>query len=273
LIIIITLDLIYKWILYLSLSRFKPPNFDALLTQFLPADVNAHLMLLEVSHGFRDALLVQGMVLPEAVEGAVLKRQCEYLAGRYCARVCLQKLSQAQGFTGSDMIVGTGKNREPLWPHGIIGSISHSNQFAITIVSHSASSYLGLGVDIEEQMKPDLALSLCDQIMSKREVSQFNGLSQMCFEDFVTLIFSAKEALFKALFPTLGVYLEFDSNELIYLDQEASLLHFRLSYPLSPTWYKGRILKVHYQALTAPHDDVSVSKPPIVSWLTLALLS
>jgi len=258
---------------YLPASSQVNNNFTDLIAQFLPYDVYAHLMPLEVSHAFRDDLLVQGIVLPKSVEGAVLKRQCEYLAGRYCARVCLQKLSQEQGFAVSDIMVGTGKNREPLWPQGVIGSISHSNQFAITIVSHSAKSYLGLGVDIEEQMKPDLALSLCEQIMSKREKLQFNHLSKICFEDFVSLVFSAKEALFKALFPTVGVYLEFDSSELIYLDQEGQILHFRLTYPISPTWYKGRILKVHYQALIAPHEDVSLSKQPFVSWLTLALLS
>jgi enterobactin synthetase component D len=213
------------------------------------------------------------MLLPDELQGAVLKRQCEYLAGRFCAHRCLLKLSQEQGSAVSDIMVGTGKNREPLWPQGVIGSISHSNQFAITIASHSAKAYLGLGVDIEEQMKPDLALSLCDQIMSAEEKAQFNRLSKMCFEDFVTLIFSAKEALFKALFPTVGVYLEFDSSELILFDQEEQILYFQLSYPLSQVWYKGRILKVQYQTLTAPHDDASSLNLPIVSWLTLALLS
>lgn len=249
------------------------PDFNALITQYLPADVYAYLIPLKVSHEFRDALLIQGVVLAESVEGAVLKRQCEYLAGRFCARESLQRFALEQGLTLESMKVGTGKSREPLWPQGVIGSISHSSQFAIAMVSCSASSYLGLGVDIEEQMKPDLALRLCDQIMSERERSQFNCLSKMCFEDFVTLTFSAKEALFKALFPMLGVYLEFDSSELIFFDQNEQCLHFRLTYRLSAIWHKDRILKVQYHVLTTSHDDTRSLTLPVVSWLTLTQLS
>jgi enterobactin synthetase component D len=249
------------------------PDFDALITQCLPADVYAYLMPLEVSHEFRDALLVLGVVLAESIEGAVLKRQCEYLAGRYCARACLQKLSQEKGSAVSNIMVGTGKNREPLWPQGIIGSISHSSQFAIAIVSGSANPYLGLGVDIEERMQADLALSLCDQVMSEKERLQFNRLSQICFEDFVTLVFSAKEALFKALFPRVGVYLEFDSSELISFDQDKQCLSFRLAYSLSQVYDKDSILKVQYHTLTPSHEDSSLLAPPPVSWLTLTYLS
>src|SRR5690606_10927778 len=54
-----------------------------------------------------------------AVPGAS-KRQCEYLAGRLCARHALHRL------TGQADVPAVGEDRAPHWPAGVVGSITHS---------------------------------------------------------------------------------------------------------------------------------------------------
>jgi 4'-phosphopantetheinyl transferase N-terminal domain len=59
-----------------------------------------------------------GIVFPEQVRQAVRKRKAEYLAGRYLCRILL-------GERGLPTQVANGSHRQPLWPAGWIGSVTH----------------------------------------------------------------------------------------------------------------------------------------------------
>ena len=249
-------------------SPLYSSQFDGLLRSLLPEGVCAHLMPLVVSNRFRDDLLLCGIRLGELNQGAVLKRQCEYLAGRYCAKQSLLALEQSAGLALLDKQVGTGSSREPLWPSDILGSISHSRKYAMAVVVPEGAGYLGIGVDIEECVDTDFAPVLAEQIMTASELACFNTLENMGFAEFVTLVFSAKEALFKALFPTVKRYLDFDSSELIGVDQTQQRLQFRLTSCVSHACQKDMILMVHFEYLTL----AKLSKPLVKSCLTLVLL-
>ena len=77
--------------------------------------------------------------LPQALRHAIQKRQREFLAGRWCAEQALQRL--AAGSTH----VAMAEDRAPIWPNGVVGSITHSGNFAAAAVAWAAD-IAGLGV-------------------------------------------------------------------------------------------------------------------------------
>ena len=87
----------------------------------------------------------------DAVINAVTSRQREYIAGRVLARELLGRL-------GVDaQTIASGPKREPLWPTGIVGSISHNERFcAVVIAQHSVVT--SVGIDIETTGRIDRPL-------------------------------------------------------------------------------------------------------------------
>src|ERR1700716_1803425 len=72
--------------------------------------------------------------LPQPLRHAVPNRQREFLAGRLCAAQALRCL-------GADSThVGMAGDRAPVWPDGVVGSITHSGGFAAAAVAWAATS-------------------------------------------------------------------------------------------------------------------------------------
>ena len=103
-------------------------------------------------------------MLPNAVNvvlsidfvGVANKREIELATGRSAAKQALAGVG-VEGF-----IVLKGDKGEPLWPDGIVGSISHTQGVCIASVSN-ADELLGLGVDVEAQrvLRPDIQRVIC----------------------------------------------------------------------------------------------------------------
>jgi enterobactin synthetase component D len=151
--------------------------------------------------------------LPESLRFAVPKRQSEYLAGRLCAAHALRAvgLPEAVGQAG----------RAPIWPDGVVGSISHSDSRVICVVSRF---HRGLGVDVEPLMTPAQAQDIHDLILTDAEMKL--RPSHLGFEPFLTLMFSAKEAVYKALSPHLLQMPGFLDVTLLDLTPDTALLGF-----------------------------------------------
>lgn len=241
-------------------------QLNVFLKQVLPHDVFAHLIALKVSEEFRDELVKQGIELNVA-DGAVLKRQCEYLAGRFCANEGLKQLEHKLAIEIVNKEVATGKNREPLWPQGVLGAISHSSRFAMAVLAQDKGRYLGIGIDIEEEMTEDLARDVSGQIMTEKEKRLNHKPDDFDNKSFVTLIFSAKESIFKALYPSVGEYFGFEACELINFDPIEKNLKFRLVSSLNHVWKAGKELNVRYFSLPIEFEKITGSR----SWFTLAL--
>ncbi|MGY9049621.1 MAG: 4'-phosphopantetheinyl transferase family protein, partial [Rhodobacterales bacterium] len=124
--------------------------------------------------------------LPADLRGAVIKRRSEYLAGRAVAALALRE-------AGLPEQVGR-RDRAPLWPKGSTGSISHTDTRVIAVVSRS---HAGLGVDCETIMTPSQAAEIHPMVLTPAEAGQHPGI--LSFSAFLTLVFSAKEALYKAV--------------------------------------------------------------------------
>jgi enterobactin synthetase component D len=192
------------------------------------------------SCGFEPALLAPGDFLacgisqPPGIERSVAKRQAEFLAGRLCARESLARL----GLPGHSLAIG--EDRAPLWPAGMVGAITHGNGWAAAIAA-PAREQQGLGLDVEALLEPARAQRLAGEILVPAELHRLpTPLAQAALA--VTLTFSLKESLFKALYPLVGQRFYFEAAELLTwsMDGQARL---RLLADLGPEWPAGTELK------------------------------
>lgn len=155
---------------------------------------------------------------------AMPKRKAEYLAGRYLCRLLLL----SYGLPPLDIPIG--KDRQPLWPEGWVGSISHSGNAAICCLIHRTQNQL-IGIDIENWIARSTALDISSSIINSHEYVLLSPLRT--FEKIVTLAFSAKESLFKALYPVVGRYFYFDVARFIDFSITSFLFSIQIKENLS----------------------------------------
>ncbi len=178
------------------------------LSEFITSDdMTAFLTCNFDTAAFDDELYgVFGVCLPPELQTSVTKRKAEFLAGRILARTALLRLGSASGY------VGIGRHRQPIWPSGFAGSISHTDGTAMAMVG--ARTDCLIGVDIEAIMTEETAQSVGKQVLTPREHAILNK-DPVHYTRNLTIVFSAKEALYKALFPKVGAFFGFDSAELV----------------------------------------------------------
>jgi enterobactin synthetase component D len=156
----------------------------------------------------------------EGLYRSVEKRKAEYLAGRYCAKHALQAV-------GSDVLfIPSGEHREPLWPKGIAGSISHSNEFAVACVSRS-SRISGVGIDLEEVVDSDTMHKIQRMILTDRDRELIANL-EMSEVHYFSMVFSLKESFFKAAFSQVGSYFDFDAISMVAVDETSCSVRFMI---------------------------------------------
>ncbi|NWE29376.1 4'-phosphopantetheinyl transferase family protein [Pseudomonas gingeri] len=138
--------------------------------------------------------------LPPALASAVPGRQAEYLAGRYCVRRAEHTLH------GRYSHIASGADRAPIWPPGLHGSLSHAGGYALAIVSASQSGYL-LGIDVENLAREPEPEGVQRQIASREEMALLEPVLDAAGA--FSLMFSAKEAIYKALYPRARRFIDF----------------------------------------------------------------
>jgi enterobactin synthetase component D len=145
-----------------------------------------------------------GIALPPELSAAVRKRQLEFLAGRYCAREALRRCAPELASTP----VGRGPNREPLWPPAIVGTIAHSKNYASVALARSCDLE-AVGLDVERWIEPPVAEEIAEKIAGRDELDAVMRASGWSSARALTLVFSAKESLFKCLYPQAQRYFDF----------------------------------------------------------------
>ncbi|MDU6224550.1 MAG: enterobactin synthase subunit EntD [Enterobacter asburiae] len=128
------------------------------------------------------------------------KRKTEHLAGRIAA-------AHALGAINERAIPGIGPSGEPLWPEGVSGSITHSGTQAMAVVVRHQDALVG--IDCEAILAEREAREIQDGIIDAQEAICLTH-SGYPFALALTLAFSAKESLFKALFPKANTYMGFE---------------------------------------------------------------
>lgn len=123
-------------------------------------------------------------------------RLLQFAHGRSCARRALA------GLGVEPCAIGVGAQREPVWPDGITGSISHCEHRAAAAVGR-ADHLLGIGVDLEES--GPLPTDILDLICTPYEAARLARLPV----NYGRLLFSAKESVFKCIWPVVRRFVDF----------------------------------------------------------------
>jgi 4'-phosphopantetheinyl transferase EntD len=149
-----------------------------------------------ISAGDEDALLPAEAV---SFERSVLAVRRQSASARIVARELLGKVG-VQDFA----LVRSGMGGL-VWPPGLLGSIAHDDEVAIAVIAKSCE-FTALGVDVEPAR--DLPVELIPLVTTPNERQRYpEGLCSS------RVFFVVKEAVFKAVYPTDGVFLDFQDVE------------------------------------------------------------
>jgi 4'-phosphopantetheinyl transferase EntD len=140
----------------------------------------------------------------ETVVGrAVQKRRHEFTTARACARRALARLDlPAQP-------IAAGRRGEPLWPAGVVGSITHCQGYRACALAR-ASDFLAVGIDAETNGPlPDGVLA--EIACAEEERAWLRVQARLAPEiRWDRLLFSAKESVYKVWFPLTERWLGFE---------------------------------------------------------------
>lgn len=172
-------------------------------------------------------------------------RRQEFATARGCARRALAHLGIPAG------PIPIGPQREPLWPPGVVGSITHCTGYRAAAVARS-SDVLALGIDAE--LHEPLPAGVLARVSLPEERACLTAAPTGLHWD--RLLFSAKESIYKCWFPLVGSWLAFEEASVSF---EPALGRFRARLHAAPPKafadalreLEGRFLVRDHLALTA----------------------
>jgi 4'-phosphopantetheinyl transferase EntD len=141
-------------------------------------------------------------LVAKAVEG----RRREFVTARRCARQALARLGHPAA------PIRSGPRREPLWPAGVTGSITHCRGFRGAAV---APQTVTAGVGIDAEPHGPLPDGVQQAVTAPGESEMLGALAlanPLIHWD--RLLFSAKESVYKAWYPLTGRWLGFEDARL-----------------------------------------------------------
>ena len=169
------------------------------------------------------------------VSDAVPLRRVQFADARACARNALTDLT---GHGHADTVIGKGERGMPLFPRGTVGSLTHTTGFRAAVVART-DTLKSVGVD-SEVAKP-LPDGVSDAVLTPRDLQHIAAVQRhgqqhvqhherdpkfSSAENILgTVVFSAKEALYKSWFPLARVFLDFSQAD-IELHHDGTLTAF-----------------------------------------------
>ncbi|WP_158234108.1 4'-phosphopantetheinyl transferase family protein [Oceaniglobus indicus] len=146
------------------------------------------------------------------------RRQREFTAGRYAARQAMAEL----GVPPQPVLPGA--DRAPIWPDGLVGSLSHDTAVCICAMGRS-DDVRSIGVDVEGNtpLDGDLVETVCTaderDWLATQPDDQRDRLAK--------LLFSAKETAYKTQYPLTRALLDYHD---IAVSPDLSLGGFRATF-------------------------------------------
>lgn len=158
-------------------------------------------------------------------------KAAEYRLGRRAAHLALQAI----GHEPQPILRGT--RREPLWPAGVTGSITHSGEHALAAVAN-LSDVGGIGIDLESRDRffPELGT----EIAVAAELAALGRMEGRAREDATIELFSAKESIYKAHYPRIGRYFGFEAARIEFGDHLVGYF----TEELDPLYPVGRPMEI-----------------------------
>ena len=189
------------------------------------------------------------ITMPVQIESSVFKRRAEFLAGRVMAAIA----QRALGCNAKTIHIGP--QRSPVWPDGLKGSITHTAEHCAALLVAGGSHYYGSGIDIEPILTGEALDAVSGMVMQPGDYRCIKELD-IAFNTAVTLIFSARETLFKALFPKLGRRFDACVMKLVQPLQKSTII-FQLTETLHPDLSEGKLFHIVYEI----HNDT------VMTWI------
>jgi 4'-phosphopantetheinyl transferase EntD len=123
------------------------------------------------------------------VETAAPKRQRDFALGRFCAHEALAQMGL------DEPAISIGENGAPVWPTGIVGSITHTDGYAAALVG-SKEKFQAIGIDAERI--GGVTEALMPRLFGTVERDWLMLLDAQKRGAALTIFFSAKESFYKA---------------------------------------------------------------------------
>lgn len=184
-----------------------------------------------------------------AVQLAVPRRQREFAAGRQAARRAMIDIGWPP------LAIPSAPDRSPVWPEGLIGSISHNDQACVAVVC-PRGPWQAIGIDIE--VHRPIETSLWSTICTPQEMALLTSLTSLTSALrglAVARLFSAKEAVYKWQYPLTGRMLDFQEVQ-IALDATMQTFSARIAV-VDPTASSAEEVNGH----------VLADRDHLVSWV------
>ncbi len=177
-------------------------------TSILPAELEPALSLVPIGQAYP----LLGVELTIAQQLRNPARRLGFAAGRFAARTSLSHWGLPP------LPLPRLANGAPGWPRGLLGSISHSSNYAVALTLPLSLGFQGLGIDLEEAQRP-INEGILGKIALPEEIQQWKlqqGAGENAFGLDTKKLFSMKEAIYKALSSCCG-YFGFDKARLVDL--------------------------------------------------------
>lgn len=174
---------------------------------------------------------------PNALLSAVAKRRCEYLSGRIAAQTLLKRVQNHDNVIQSQM-------RTPIWPRGWVGSISHTDQYAIAILIPQNKRYTP-GIDIVE-FNPDAFEEIAEMFTNENERNLLIK-NEIDYNLALHIVFSAKESLYKSIYPQVNKFLGFETSIVTNINIKNQTITLQLVNTLTANLPAGYLHTAYYQ--------------------------
>jgi 4'-phosphopantetheinyl transferase EntD len=129
----------------------------------------------------------------------------------------------------------------------MVGAITHTTGYASVAVAR-AQRALGIGLDAERWIAEDEAERVADSIAERGEIAAVARATGWPFARALTLVFSAKESVFKCFFPEVGRYFDFKDAAIRAVDVARREFAGELLVTLTPRLTSGYAFGGHYDA-------------------------
>jgi 4'-phosphopantetheinyl transferase EntD len=154
-----------------------------------------------------------------SIANAVPRRRLEFATGRDCARRAMVALGHATASMPSR------QDRVPIWPDGLVGNITHTDDWVAAAVARRDQGFAAIGIDLEPAaaLPPDLWASIC----APEEQAKLALIHGMTPGLAARLAFCMKEAAFKCQYAISCAMLDFAD---LAIDVDAETGTFAATY-------------------------------------------